>query len=138
MNMEMKYTLPQRIERARALRAEGHNCAQCVVMAFDDISSPSAMEAVNLAAKGFGSGIGARGMVCGAVSGMTMVLGMADSSPRPQLYKRVGSLIDTFTALEGSCICADLKKPGRKPCIDLITDAVEMLHRNLEAADAQA
>lgn len=31
--------LESRLNRARELRAQGHNCAQCVAMVFDDIEA---------------------------------------------------------------------------------------------------
>lgn len=131
----MKYTVEERKERARELRREGYNCAQCVAMAFDDILPSERIEAATLAAQGFGSGYGGRGYMCGAVSGATMVLGLTGQQPRPALYKQVSTLIDGFASLEGAVNCSDLKKPGRKPCIDLITDAVEILHKQLENPD---
>lgn len=131
----MKYTLDERMERARALRREGYNCAQCVVMAFDDVVSKDEVAVVERAARGFGSGYAVRGLVCGAVSGLDMVYGLVSSEPRPMLYRQVGEMIDEFSALEGGVNCADLKKPGRKPCVDLITDAVAILHRRLSHSD---
>lgn len=130
----MKYTLDERVARARELRAQGYNCAQCVVMAFDDvIKGDVAMMA--RAAHGFGSGMGASGGVCGAISGTTMVLGLVyDNDPRPELYKRVHESINEFEALEGYTDCRDLKKEGRKPCLDLIIDAVTLLHNRLNNA----
>lgn len=131
----MKYSIEERKSRARSQRAEGYNCAQCVVMAFDDILSPSRVEAGALAAQGLGSGFGGQGYVCGALSGATLTLGLLGESPRPALYKKVSKIFADFASLEGVVNCSDLKKPGRKPCIDLITDAVEILHRHLESAD---
>lgn len=130
----MKYTIEERKEIARSLRREGYNCAQCVAMSFDDVLSADKVTAASLAAQGFGSGYGGCGYVCGAVSGANMVLGLLGRTPRPELYRKVGELIDGFSALEGAVNCADLKKPGRKPCLELITDAVEILHRQLEAS----
>ncbi len=131
----MKYTVEERKERARTLRREGYNCAQCVAMAFDDIIPADRIAAVTLAAQGFGSGYGGRGYMCGALSGATMALGLTGEQSRPTLYKRVGELIDEFAGMEGAVNCSDLKKPGRKPCLELITDAVEILHRHIENQD---
>lgn len=130
----MKYSLEERVVRARELRSQGYNCAQCVVMAFDDlIKGDVAM--ITQAAAGLGSGIGASGNICGAVSGTTMVLGLVhDTLPRPELYRHVRESLNAFENLEGYTDCRDLKKEGRKPCIDLITDAVTLLHRRLDNA----
>ncbi len=132
--MNMKYTLNERVERAKELRAQGYNCSQCVVMAFDDVIDGDMSMLVRVA-HGFGSGMGASGDVCGAISGTTMVLGLVhDNEPRPQLYSRVREARADFVNLEGYSDCRDLKKEGRKPCLELITDAVALLHKRLENA----
>lgn len=136
--MVMKHTIEERKELARALRREGQTCSQCVVGAFDDVAPAEVVKAVERAAEGFGSGFGAKGMTCGAVSGMTMVLSLVGARSRPKLYAGVRMMVDEFGALEGDTECAALKKPGRKPCIDLITDAVEMVHNYLESRDEEA
>ena len=131
--MKMKYTLDERVARARELRAQGHNCSQCVVMAFDDIIDGD-MSLLARAAHGFGSGIGASGNVCGAISGSTMVLGLVkDSLSRPELYTQVREAMNDFSQLEGYTDCRDLKQSERKPCLDLICDAVALLHNRLSA-----
>ncbi|MDE6090336.1 MAG: C-GCAxxG-C-C family protein [Duncaniella sp.] len=129
----MKYTLEQRKELARELRKQGKNCSQCVALAFDDVidADPILLERL---ASGFGSGFGGQGEVCGAISGATMVCGLVyDGLDRPALYSKVRQPMDDFRKANGSYICRELKQPGRRPCIDLITDGVEMLHRQLEA-----
>ena len=114
--MKMKYTLEERVARARELRAQGYNCSQCVVMAFDDVIDGD-MQSLARAAQGFGSGIGASGNICGAISGTTMVLGLVkDSLARPELYRQVRDALDEFKQLEGYTDCRDLKQEGRKPC----------------------
>ena len=47
----------------------------------------------------------------------------------PETIKRVA---EGFGRLEGSCVCRELKKPGRKPCLELITDMVGLVHTRLE------
>ena len=64
-------TLDERIERARALRAEGYNCSQCVFMVFDDIHSMSPDDAARMTA-GLGGGVGGQHQVCGTVSAMSV------------------------------------------------------------------
>lgn len=129
----MKYTLEQRKELARRLRGEGRNCSQCVAMAFDDMTYVDA-EVLARISSGFGSGIGGKGEVCGVMTGAAMVCGLVyDKLERPALYAKVRQPLDRFEELNGSYVCQELKRPGRKPCIDLITDGVEMLHRQFEA-----
>ncbi len=125
------YTLEQRLDKARSLRASGLNCSQCVVGAFDDIIDTD-IEPLLRAAHGFGSGFGATGHICGAVSGATMVLGLVKNEPRPVLYGEVADTIKEFETREGALMCRDLKGvEGRKPCLQLILDEVEMLHNRL-------
>ncbi|MCI9172542.1 C-GCAxxG-C-C family protein [uncultured Duncaniella sp.] len=130
----MKYTLEERVAKARDLRAQGYNCSQCVVMAFDDVMDVDVNMLVR-AAGGFGTGIGASGDICGALTGTTMVLGLVrEGVARPALYREVREAISAFEELEGARDCRDLKGAGRKPCLDLILDAVTLLHNRL--ADA--
>lgn len=129
----MKYNVEQRKELARGLRAQGYNCCQCVAMAFEDISGLDADTAGRLS-EGFGSGFGGRREVCGTLSGVTMICGLAyPDVDRKELYAKVQAVMDAFESREGSCICRELKVTGRKPCLDLITDAVELFHNQLEA-----
>ena len=62
-------------KKARELFEQGYNCAQSVFAAFCDETNMDFETAIKLAAP-FGGGIGRLREVCGAVSGMTMVLGM--------------------------------------------------------------
>ena len=126
-------TKEERMALARRLRGEGYNCSQCVAMAFADETGVDAATLARLS-EGFGSGIGGRREVCGAVTGMTMVLSAVNSEmARPELYRRVSGAVDGFVEAEGSDVCATLKRPGAKPCIDLIADTVGRLHDILEA-----
>lgn len=127
----MKYTLEERLAKARDLRAHGYNCSQCVVMAFDDVIDGD-MGLLARAAHGLGSGIGATGDICGVLTGTTMVLGLVrEGVARPALYHEVNEAISAFEDLEGARDCRDLKGEGRKPCLDLILDAVTLLHNRL-------
>lgn len=129
-------TRNERIALARSLRAEGYNCSQCVAMAFSDITGIENSVMARIA-HGFGSGIGGRRETCGAVTGMTMVISAANPDlPRPELYAKVSEAIDRFVEAEGSDECATLKRPGAKPCIDLIADTVGRLHDFLQEDEA--
>ena len=129
----MEYTLEERRQRALDLKKQGHNCCQSVAMAFGDVTATDDPRLSRLSA-GVGSGFGGKGEVCGAITGATMVAGMAyDATKRPAVYGKVRETMDAFANLNGSYICRELKGPDRKPCAELITDAVEILHRQLEA-----
>ena len=61
-------------ELAAELFLSGSNCAQAVVVAFCDVTGLEPSFAAKLASS-FGGGMGRMREVCGAVSGMLMVLG---------------------------------------------------------------
>lgn len=117
-------TLQQRIDNALQLRTKGYNCAQCVAMTFN----PS-LEAVTA---GLGTGVGATGHICGAVNAMAIVtstIRYTGPADKQALYEKVRVCVDRFAAINaGNTDCRDLRKPGRKPCTELITDAVSILH----------
>lgn len=126
-------TLDDRINEARELRKEGYNCAQCVAMVFDDVAGVP-REILERVAAGFGTGFGGQGHVCGAVSGMTVLNGLTgfdNPSDKPAVYRQVSDDMKIFGDINGSVICRELKKPGRKPCIDLIIDAITIMHNQL-------
>lgn len=134
-NISSAMTLEQRIELARSLRAQGRTCSQCVVEAFPELAPADTLSAISAAAEGFGSGLGGKKQVCGAVTGATMAMSLAPHASRPALYSGVRKVFDDFEALNGSCICGELKQPGRKPCIDLITDAIRIADGAMSASE---
>lgn len=107
----------QRAERARQCFLAGHNCPQSVVNAFDDVLEDNGIDlatAVRLASP-FGGGMGRMREVCGAVSGMLMILGLLEGYDDPaaddakaRLYERVQELADEFRAENGSILCREL------------------------------
>ena len=62
-------------EKAIKLFKEGYNCAQSVFLAFNDVMGLDEKTALKLSSS-FGGGIARLREVCGAVSGMCMVLGV--------------------------------------------------------------
>ena len=107
---------------AAELFLQGYNCAQAVAVAFTDVTGMDKKEAAKLAAP-FGGGMGRMREVCGAVSGMLMVLGTlygydnADAdSKKKELYQQVQALAEQFREENGSIICRDLlKNPPSDP-----------------------
>ncbi len=133
--MKRNITLPERIERARALRKQGYTCSQCVYMAFDDIHglAPDMAAAVSC---GLGGGIGGQHQVCGTVSAMSLVAGaLRYTGPASKLsvYDLVKECSREFSGRNGSIVCAELlaDTPRRKPCMAYIEDAVTLLHGKL-------
>ena len=101
---------------------EGYNCAQAVAVAFTDVTGMDKQLAAKMAAP-FGGGMGRLREVCGAVSGMFMVLGAlygydnSDAeSTKKELYKQVQALAEKFREENGSIICREiLKNPPSDP-----------------------
>lgn len=120
-------TLEERIDKALSLKKQGYNCAQCVAMAFN----PS-LEALTA---GLGTGVAATGHICGCCSAMAILASEKEyTSPadKQQLYANIRVYLDKFAAMNGGYKdCRDLRTPGRKPCSDLIKDAITIMHETL-------
>ena len=112
--------------KARTIQAvenfkNGYNCAQSVAMAYADLYSVD-IETIKMIAAPFGAGMGRLREVCGAVSGMFLILGMEipvtepnDKTTKVATYTAVQRTGLNFKDKMGSYICADLLKTGRQP-----------------------
>ena len=67
--------LDTRVARAVENFMAGYGCCQSVVAAFADLYGLDQVMALKIAA-GFGGGVGRMRMMCGAVSGMVMLVGV--------------------------------------------------------------
>lgn len=129
----VKYTLDERIARAKRLHKEGYNCSQCVFMVFDDTYNMN----IDMAAKvssGMGGGVGGQRQVCGCVSGMAMTIGMTKyiaPADKASTYKAIQDASNKFKDINNSIVCEQLLKSGRKPCIELIIDAITIIDNSL-------
>ena len=100
-------------EKAIALFFEGANCAQAVFAAFAPLTGFEEKAALRIAAP-FGGGFGRMREVCGAFSGMMLVVGNLfgyDSPEHPEkdlLYPRVQELGRRFRERFGTLVCRDL------------------------------
>lgn len=110
-------------QKAAELFLSGRNCSQAVVLAFSDVTHLEDDLAARLSSP-FGGGMGRMREVCGAVSGMLMVLGLVYGydDPGPQdrekkaLYQTVQTLSQQFRDTCGSIICREiLKNPPSDP-----------------------
>ena len=109
-------------ERAAELFLSGYNCAQSVAVAFCDVTGMDEKTAARMASA-FGGGMGRMREVCGAVSGMLMVLSVlygydtpGDDVSKKELYTRVQALAGRFREEVGSIICREiLKNPPSDP-----------------------
>ena len=109
--------------KAEELFIGGCNCAQAVVLAFSDLTGLDKTTSMKLTSS-FGGGIGRLREVCGAVSGMMMVLGLLygyeengeKDINKKEHYKAVQQLAADFSSRNGSIVCRDiLKNPPSDP-----------------------
>ena len=107
---------------AAELFLEGYNCAQAVAAAFCDVTGLEKDFSARMASS-FGGGIGRMREVCGAVSGMLMVLGLlygyddpGDNAGKKVQYADIQALAGKFRDQAGSIICRELlKNPPADP-----------------------
>ena len=100
--------------RAQALFHQGYNCAQSVLLAFAEDLELGWETAARLSSS-FGGGMGRMREVCGAVTGMFMVVGILygyddakDYEGKKDTYALVQELANQFKAETGSIICREL------------------------------
>ena len=136
-------------EKAAELFVTGSNCAQAVAVAFCDVTGLEPELAAKMASS-FGGGMGRMREVCGAVSGMLMVLGLLygyddpgkEDVAKKAHYALVQKLAGQFREQNGSIICREiLNNPPStpsptprtaefyktRPCARLVVCAAELL-----------
>ena len=140
--------------KAAELFLSGYNCAQSVFVAFCDVTGMEEELAKRLSSS-FGGGLGRLREVCGAVSGMAMVLGIlygagtiGDDEKKQAHYARVQELTKAFQEKTGSYICRELldhpsssPKPSartaqyyaQRPCAGFVMEAAQLLDDYIEA-----
>lgn len=104
-----------RTEKAVELFGKGYNCSQAVFCAFADKFGIDDETAKRLSI-GFGGGFGRLREVCGAFSGCTLLIGLADDTDlsdaaeaKKEVYKKVREIKEEFEKRnECSFICRDL------------------------------
>lgn len=106
--------LEERVRRAVDNFMAGYGCCQSVVAAFADLYGLDDTLAKKVAA-GFGGGVGRLRMMCGAVSGIVMLVGLdcgqtegSDREGKSACYKVVQELLAESKAANGSLICAEI------------------------------
>ena len=153
--MKLNFTPEEYSAKAKNLFEQGYNCAQAVLLAFEDITGIDTKTAAALSSS-FGGGMGRLREVCGAVSGMFMVSGIARgySSPKAtdekaEHYAFIQGLAAEYKKDNGSIICRELLNlPGaespvpeartadyyrRRPCGEYVARAALLLAKTLEA-----
>ena len=106
--------IDKRVERAVENFMAGYGCCQSVVAAFADLYGLDDILAKKVAA-GFGGGVGRLRMMCGAVSGIVMLIGLdcgqtegGDREGKSACYKVVQELLAQSKQENGSLICAEI------------------------------
>ncbi|MBQ3044882.1 MAG: C_GCAxxG_C_C family protein [Clostridia bacterium] len=139
-------------DKAKELFESGCNCCQAVFCAFREQTNLSEEDALRLSA-GFGGGMGRMREVCGAVSGMIMVLSNKFASTDPndhakkkELYALIQKAAGEFKEENGSIICRELlglseksSDPNpeartkeyykKRPCSELVHCAAEIAEK---------
>lgn len=130
--MKMDQTeIELRKQKAISYFESGYNCSQSVFMAYSELYGIDTDTAARLATS-FGGGMGRLREVCGAVSGMFMILGLhypftvtTDKEIKKTNYKAVQRTANLFKAEMGSYICADLLKIKHEPQAPESSDRTE-------------
>ena len=141
-----------RVEFSEKLFKDGYNCSQAVVGAFSDLIDID-FETLMKLSSSFGGGMGRLREVCGAVSGMFIVLGLLkgyhspdDNDGKKEHYKNIQALAKKFEEENGSIICRELlglsvKKEEpipekrteeyykKRPCVEMVKSAVAILEK---------
>lgn len=107
----------ERAALARQNFLAGHNCPQSVVAAFSDVLQENGIDvqtAIRMVSP-FGGGMGRMREVCGAVSGMFVILGLVEGYDDPEdydgkkeLYEHVQELAGRFREQNGTILCREL------------------------------
>ena len=147
-----------RAKRAMELFQEGYNCAQAVVLAYEDCFEEST-ETLARMISSFGGGMGRLREVCGAVSGMFFVAGKLFGYADPKTgkekmehYARIQELAAKFREKNGAIVCRELlglqekvsapvpeertaEYYKKRSCVELVGDAAEQLDRYIRAQE---
>ena len=142
-------------ELARSYFEEGYNCCQAVALAFqEEIGIEKEMLAKM--ASSFGGGFGRLREVCGAFSGISLVVGAlcgygdAISDKKAEHYALIRELAEEFKAVNGgSIICRELldgteklsaQNPAvrteeykhKRPCYEIVANSADILEKKLK------
>ncbi len=131
-----------KIESAVDNYLKGYNCCQAVLCAYCEEIGLKEEDAFKIT-EGFGSGMGALGDTCGAVTGMFMALSYANSksdlnnlkATRADTYAKVRKAAELFKQEHTSLYCRELLKEKRENkkegCAKCVRDAATIVERYL-------
>ncbi len=94
---------------AKNIFLSGQNCSNAVILAFKDEMGLDEVTLQKLGL-GFGGGFARQRLICGAVSGMNMVLSylLSDGKDKQYIYSVIQRACERFKSEVGSIICGDL------------------------------
>lgn len=143
-------------KKARELFLEGYSCSQAVAGAYAKEMGMD-LDTVLMISSGFGAGMGRLREVCGAVSGMFMVLSSKygytdpkDTEQKKILYTKIQEKAVEFTKEMGSIVCKELlglslpddngpiaeartkEYYKKRPCPDLVEYAASIIEDEFE------
>ena len=143
------------IQKAEELFMKGYNCCQSVFAAFAPRFGMTEEAALKLSCS-LGGGIGRMREVCGAVSGMSLLVSLCNGNTDPdnsdakeENYRTVRMLADIFRKKHGTIICRELlglaeaEKQARpeartaayynsRPCPHLVKNAAVIMEHYLD------
>ena len=142
-------------ERAAELFCTGCNCSQAVLVAFAEDCGMDEKIAMKLSSS-FGGGMGRLREVCGAFSGISLVVGAlcgygdAISDKKAEHYALIRELAEEFKSVNGgSIICRELldgteklsaQNPAvrteeykhKRPCYEIVANSADILEKKLK------
>ena len=145
--------MTERQKKAEAAFKGGYNCAQSVLLAFNqDIGLED--EVLLRISSGFGSGMGRMQETCGALTGGMMVISYlhgkhkpVDPASKERSIEMISAFVKAFRKKHKQANCFDLlgldldteegrerqkKEPSfKKKCTSYVTDAVNILEREI-------
>ena len=155
----MAITNPEQIlqikRKSLTLFSQNYNCAQAVTAAFAEFCPFDEDLALQISC-GFGGGFGGLHLLCGAVSGMAILVGALECDPKkpeakkPVMQKVKALVVDFEGRNDGLIQCSELLRrpslqsevkndsfissefPGIRPCAKYVLDCVDLLCENLD------
>ena len=103
-------------KKAKENFTAGYNCAQSVLLAYEDYLKEKGLDSKTVIrmASPMGGGISRLHEVCGAVSALCLLIGLTDGYDNPddekkkELYCKVQKLLLEFKEYNGSIVCREL------------------------------
>lgn len=138
---------------------KGYNCAQAVLLAFDDFLVGYDRAVIEKISAAFGGGFAGTRNICGAVSAFGMVVGLTYvysgdiAKDKAEIYRITQGLIAKFKEINGSMICSDLlanikditygyqpsertaEYYSKRPCVKFVMEATGILEDYLRDRD---